>query len=88
MIPRSYLEVLSAQDGRIFRTKQLGLDPERFTVFLATGGNGANNHFALLPALLKHADRIQAIIICGKNKETYNELIHWRATHPEFNAYI
>src|SRR6185436_5804046 len=32
--------------------------------------------------------RIQAIIICGKNKETYNELIHWRATHPEFACYI
>jgi len=57
-------------------------------VFLATGGNGANNHFALLPELVRHADRCQAIVICGRNKETYNELVHWRANHPEFNCYL
>ena len=88
MHPRSYLEVLGVEGRREFRVQRLGLDPDRFTVFLATGGNGANNHFALLPALLKHATRVQAIIICGKNKETYNELVHWRATHPEFSCYI
>jgi processive 1,2-diacylglycerol beta-glucosyltransferase len=88
MQPRAHLEVLSATDRGVFRTKRLGLDPDRFTVFLATGGNGANNHMALLPALQKYSSRIQAIIICGKNKETYNELIHWRATHPEFTCYI
>jgi len=88
MRPRSHLEVLDATDRRTYRTKRLGLDPDRFTVFLATGGNGANNHAALLPVLLRHADRIQAIIICGRNKETFNELIHWRALHPEFNCYI
>jgi len=88
MLPRSYIEVLDAPRRRDYRVKQLGLDPEKFTVFLATGGNGANNHFDLLPALLKHADRVQAILICGKNKETYNALVHWRATHPEFSCYI
>lgn len=88
MRPRAHLEVLNPAERREFCTKRLSLDPNRFTVFLATGGNGANNHAALLPALLKHADRVQAVIICGKNKETYNELIHWRATHPEFNCYI
>ena len=88
MIPRAYVEVFDASRRREYRAKTLGLDPDKFTVFLATGGNGANNHFELLPALLKHANRIQAIIICGKNKETYNALIHWRATHPEFACYI
>ncbi len=88
MLPRAHLEVLSPADRRVFRTRRLGLDPERFTVFLATGGNGANNHFALLPALLRHADRVQAIVICGKNKETYNELVQWRAAHPEFLCWI
>src|SRR5687768_16028550 len=88
MSPRSSLEVLSSGEQREFRAKKLGLDPDRFTVFLATGGNGANNHAALLPVLLKHASRVQAILICGKNKETYNELIHWRAIHPEFTCYI
>jgi processive 1,2-diacylglycerol beta-glucosyltransferase len=88
MLPRAHLEVLTPEERRIFRLKRLGLHPDRFTVFLATGGNGANNHFTLLPVLHRHADRIQAILICGKNKETYNELIHWRATHPEFNCYV
>jgi processive 1,2-diacylglycerol beta-glucosyltransferase len=88
MQPRAHLEVFSVIDRRVYRAKRLGLDPERFTVFLATGGNGANNHFDLLPALLKHADRIQAIVICGKNKETYNQLVHWRALHPEFNCFV
>jgi processive 1,2-diacylglycerol beta-glucosyltransferase len=88
MRPRSHLEVLDATDRRIYRSKRLGLDPERFTVFLATGGNGANNHAALLPVLLRYADRVQAIIICGRSKETFNELIHWRALNPELNCYI
>ncbi len=88
MLPRSYIEILDAPRRRDYRVKQLGLDPDKFTVFLATGGNGANNHFELLPALLPHAQRVQAIIICGKNKETYNALVHWRATHPEFTCYI
>lgn len=88
MLPRSYIEILDAPRRRDYRVKSLGLDPDKFTVFLATGGNGANNHFDLLPALLKHADRVQAIIICGKNKETYNALVHWRAIHPEFACSI
>jgi processive 1,2-diacylglycerol beta-glucosyltransferase len=88
MLPRQHLEVLNPEQRRAFRTKRLGLDPDKFTFFLATGGNGANNHFDLLPSLLKYADRAQAIVICGKNKETYNALVHWRATHPEFSCYI
>jgi processive 1,2-diacylglycerol beta-glucosyltransferase len=88
MLPRSHLENLSPAGRRAFRRERLGLDPDRFTVFLATGGNGANNHRDLLPALLRHADRLQAILICGRDKETYNELVHWRATHPEFTCHI
>lgn len=88
MQPRAHLEVLSPVDRRVFQAKRLGLNPDKFTVFLATGGNGANNHFELLPALLRHADRVQAIMICGKNKETYHELVHWRALHPEFDCYL
>ncbi len=88
MRPRQLLEVLTPVDRRVFQAKRLGLDPEKFTVFLATGGNGANNHFDLLPALVAHAARVQAIVICGRNKETYNELMHWRALHPEFDCHI
>ena len=88
MLPRAHLEVIAPQDRGTFREKRLGLRPDLFTVFLATGSNGANNHFHLLPTLVRHADRCQAIIICGRNKETYNDLVHWRANHPEFNCYV
>jgi processive 1,2-diacylglycerol beta-glucosyltransferase len=86
MLPRAHLDVI--KDRGAYREKRLGLRPDLFTVFLATGGNGANNHFQLLPAIAAHPDKYQAIVICGRNKETYNELVHWRANHPEFNCYI
>jgi processive 1,2-diacylglycerol beta-glucosyltransferase len=86
MLPRAHLDVV--KDRGAYREKRLGLRPDLFTVFLATGGNGANNHFQLLPAIAAQPDKYQAIVICGRNKETYNELVHWRANHPEFNCYI
>ncbi len=88
MQPRNYLELLSPEERRRYREKKLGLKRDLFTVFLATGANGANNHFELLPALVEHADRVQAIVICGRNKQTYNELMHWRSQHPEFACFI
>lgn len=88
MLPRAHRDVFDAAGVARFREAELGLSPDRFTVFLATGGNGANNHFALLPALLRHADRVQAIVICGKDKETYHALMHWRAQHPALRLYI
>jgi processive 1,2-diacylglycerol beta-glucosyltransferase len=88
MQPRQILEVIPPENRAAFRVKQLGLKPDLFTLFLATGSNGANNHLSLLPALLGHAERVQVIIICGKDKETYNELIHWRANHPELNCFV
>lgn len=88
MRPRAHLEIIPENEVGHYREHQLGLDPDLFTVFLATGGNGAHNHFALLPTLVRHADNCQAIIICGRNKQAYNELIHWRANHPEFNCHI
>jgi processive 1,2-diacylglycerol beta-glucosyltransferase len=88
MSPRANIEVLGAEGRREFRTRRLGLAPDKFTVFLATGSNGANNHFDLLPALLKHAARVQAVVICGRNQETFNQLVAWRAAHPEFGCFV
>lgn len=88
MRPRAHLETIGPAEKAAFRVKRLGLRPDLFTVFLATGGNGAHNHFDLLPTLVRHADKCQAIVICGQNREAYNDLIHWRANHPEFNCYI
>lgn len=88
MSPRAHLEVIPAAERGQFREKRLGLRPDLFTVFLATGSNGANHHLELLAELTRYGDRVQAIVICGRNQETYNELVHWRANHPEFNCYL
>jgi processive 1,2-diacylglycerol beta-glucosyltransferase len=88
MLPQAHTQVIPPADRGAYRAERLGLKAELFTVFLATGGNGANNHFELLPELLPYADRCQAIVICGRNKDTYNRLVHWRAVHPEFNCHI
>jgi processive 1,2-diacylglycerol beta-glucosyltransferase len=88
MQPRAYLDGLKAEDRRHYREHNLGLRPDLFTVFLATGMNGANNHLELLPTLLDHADRMQAIVVCGRNLAAYGDLVHWRAQHPEFSCFI
>ncbi len=88
MRPRSHLEIISPAERGNFRENTLELYPNRFTLFLATGSNGANNHLELLPTLLRHGQRCQAIIICGKDPQTYNELVHWRSAHPEFACHL
>lgn len=88
MRPQAMLESLNAKERGLYRRRELGLKADRFTVFLATGGNGANNHIALLSVLLRHAANIQVIAICGRNNETYNELMHWRSNHPELPLFI
>lgn len=88
MQPRAHLEVMEPGERRTFLVKRLGLRADRFTVFLATGSNGANNHMTLLAELLPYADRLQVIVICGRNKDTFNELIHWRSNHPELGCYV
>ncbi len=88
MQPRAYLEVLNEQTRRTYRELHLELHPDRFTVFLATGGNGANNHLELLPLLLPFADKLQVVVICGRNSEAFNQVVHWRAEHPELECYV
>jgi processive 1,2-diacylglycerol beta-glucosyltransferase len=88
MSPRAHLGQMDAARRLRHLAGVLRLRPGLFTVFLATGANGANNHLALLPSLVRHAARCQAIIICGRNREVYNQLVQWRARHPAFACHI
>ena len=88
MQPRSHLEVFNPETRAAYVENVLELRPDLFTLFLATGGNGANNHLALLPKLLPHVDKIQVIVICGRNREDYNQVMHWRTEHPELNCFV
>lgn len=88
MRPAASRVKMDARQRRQYREEQLGLRPDRFTVFLATGTNGANNHLVLLEQLHRHADQVQVIVVCGRNQECYNQLAHWRTQHPELLLYL
>jgi len=88
MRPRQHIGFMNPAERAAYRERELELRPDLFTVFLATGGNGANNHLALLAQLLPHAAHIQAIVICGKNREAYNQVLHWRTANPQFHCFL
>lgn len=46
---------------------RMGLDAHKFTLFLTTGGFGANHHLPYLKALSPVAPEVQVIVICGRN---------------------
>jgi processive 1,2-diacylglycerol beta-glucosyltransferase len=76
-----------AERGR-YRVRELGLEAERFTVFLATGALGADRHVGFLNALLPFADRIQLVLVCGRNVQTYVGVKDWAARHPQMRMYL
>jgi processive 1,2-diacylglycerol beta-glucosyltransferase len=88
MRPRASESMFTPQRRKAYREERLALKPNLFTVFLATGGNGANNHLLMLPALLRHSANLQVIAICGRNKQIYNELVLWRSENPALAIHI
>lgn len=88
MRPRCHHDAFDPAKRRRYLLGKLGLRADRFTVLLATGGNGANQHMELLPVLAEFADVAQVIVICGRNRETLAEAIRWRAQHPEVACFI
>jgi len=88
MEPRVYQDVLDGSKVPEFRTRNLDLDPHRFTVFLATGGAGANNHLALLPVLEELAETHQAIVVCGRNHRAFFRVNEWRKQHPRLKCHL
>lgn len=88
MEPRVYDDVLAGPKIAEFRKTILGLDPDRFTVFLATGGTGANNHLSMLPVLEEFADTHQAIVVCGRNHRAFLRVNEWRKQHPRLKCHL
>lgn len=86
--PRFYDEVLDGEERRRFIAERLELRSDRKTVFLATGGTGANNHLALLDVLNAFAGQYQALVVCGKNHETYLDVLQWQKDNPQLSCHV
>lgn len=66
-----------------FLCKELNLAPGRFTLLLATGANSAQNHLALLDALVAEGPLpIQIIALCGNDDRTIGDLNDWAKRNP------
>jgi len=57
--------------------EELELDPDRFTVVLSTGANGANNHLRALRSLERAGVYPQVVALCGRKEETISEIHDW-----------
>ena len=51
--------------------KELGLDADKFTVVLYSGGNCLSPAYDIIKQLLKAKTPLQIVSICGKNKKQY-----------------
>jgi processive 1,2-diacylglycerol beta-glucosyltransferase len=64
--------------------EKMGLNPRLFTLLLSTGGAGALNHLSFLKALLPLRDRLQAIVLCGRNENAQRKIENWADNQASF----
>ena len=86
--PRVYEETLSPIERHRFITERLRLRPDRKIILLATGGAGANNHLEILPILKKFKDQYQALIVCGRNQESFLKVTRWQRDNPDLPCQV
>ena len=86
--PAFYDRPLNGAQRSAYLHDSLGLEPDRFTLLLATGGAAAQNHQVLLRQLLPLSDRLQVIALCGRSVPARERLETWRREHSEFNLTI
>ena len=75
--PNFYLRPLAPDERAAWRRDQLGLDPDRFTLLLSTGANGALNHLKFLKALDRSGLKLQIVALCGRNAPAREEIDAW-----------
>lgn len=72
--PNFYQQPLSPEERADRRTRAYQLDPEKFTLLLSTGANGALNHADLLTALDRAQMDLQVLALCGRNESAKAEI--------------
>lgn len=75
--PPSFYTPSPTPDEKARYLQELQLDPQRFTLLLSTGGNGAQNHVPLIRSLFPLKEKIQVIALCGRNIEARAQLDDW-----------
>lgn len=88
MHPSVYDGIMSERERRDFLVKELGLSPNKLTVFLTAGGMGSNNHLDMLRVLKRYSSRVQAILVCGRNQGLVSRIQEWSRHYPEFQLYV
>ena len=86
--PVFYEPPLGDREREEYLQKELGLELGRFTLLLATGGAGAQNHEKLLRHVLSLQERIQVIALCGRNDKVRHALELWQRAHPDFKIAV
>lgn len=54
--------------------EELGLEKDKFTVVLYSGGNCASSAYKIIKKLLKCKSDIQMVAVCGKNKKEFEKI--------------
>lgn len=58
----------------------------RFRLVLGTGGNGANNHLALLEQLLPLGPELEVWVLCGRRRSLRQQIETWADCHPQLRV--
>jgi len=73
--------------SRLEARKELGLDPERFSVLLTGGGVGAGNMSQWIKELEKNCRNKAIMVVTGRNQALYNELQALKSRFAHLNIY-
>lgn len=86
--PQAFDDNLAEEQYHGFLTQELGLDAKRFTLLLATGLNGSNHHLRFLRQLLRLAEHLQVIVVCGRNQGLLQSVLRWQRNHPQLPLHV
>jgi processive 1,2-diacylglycerol beta-glucosyltransferase len=86
--PETFSAELSPQAIKQLRADLCRCGEDRFTVFLATGGFGANHHTLFLRALYPLRDVIQVLAVCGRNERALADVREWCQRHPDLPVHF
>lgn len=86
--PGDFESRLAWDERRSYRAEVLGLDPDTFTLLLASGMMGADRHERMLNSVAGLGGRVQVIVLCGKNQKTLSRMRAWADKHPEIRISV